>query len=76
MMVAYVVTVFHVQKECYMLSSQSGVQHGYFSHKVSGQCLLKTNEAQNFQSWLYADRGATQKTHYLDFWRILTGHSD
>lgn len=67
MIVSSVVTVFHSQSECYIWGLQSVYRRGYFSQYSSGHCSLDAKEAQSLLSQLYIDKGATQKTQYLEF---------
>ena len=41
-------------------------RRGYFPQYFSGHCILETKKAQSLPSWLYIDKGATQKTQYLE----------
>lgn len=61
MLVSYVVTVFHFQKEGYTLTLWSGVQAWIFSPDSSGQYILKAKKAQKpGELVLHGQRGHTE----------------
>lgn len=66
MIVSYVVIVFIFTQNATDWVYSLVHRRGYFSPQHSGQSILKAKKAPSQPSYLFINKGATQKTQYLE----------